>query len=68
LLLSANGLCLFIAFLIMLHKIPLIWHFSIYKIFAMDDSDIWFYTGVIFVSSDLFLKIYLLQTEIAKNM
>lgn len=34
----------------------------------MDDSDIWFYTGVIFVSSDLFLKIYLLQTEIAKNM
>lgn len=51
----------------MIHKIPLIWQLSIYKIFEMEEYGDGFLIGICFLAVDLLLKVFLLQSELSKN-
>ena len=43
----------------MLHKVPMVWFLSVYKIFEMDGVDDWFIVGIPMVLIDAGLKIHL---------
>jgi hypothetical protein len=67
LLISANSFCFFVAIVVMIHKIPLIWFLSIEKIFGMSQNSIWVVTGICIILVDITLKIFLLLNEAIKH-
>ena len=52
----------------MLHKIPMIWHLSIYKIFEIEENYSFFSIGIFFAVVDLLLRIYLVKTDLLKKL
>lgn len=66
-LISANSFCFFVAIVVMLHKIPLIWFLSIEKIFGMGHNANWMITGICVIVVDITLKIFLLLNEAIKQ-
>ena len=59
--LSANGILFGVSLLVMIYKVPLIWHLSIYQFFHIPTAEWWFSLSLLFTLMDGAIRIHLVS-------